>query len=199
MIISLIIISCNTCLLNYTNYNDLTLFFLSYLKEWEVLLLSKLDWDMSAVIAFDFVEHIIQRIRKMQFHAIVGLITPETLRKHSETLITMCSAQDVFSSFSPSLIAAACVMTTLRPLLEASSNQTAGDDGTPTTTSSLLPRDTPSPSSCSSTGSTPTKAAKTSTTKVPDVNQVLEIVEKFTVADKVSYLFRCLTYYRVTL
>ena len=166
---------------------NLHYFFRSYLKEWEVLLLSKLDWDMSAVIAFDFVEHIIQRIRKMQFHAIVGLITPETLRKHSETLITMCSAQDVFSSFSPSLIAAACVMTTLRPLLEASANQTAGDDGTSTTaTSSSLHRDTPSPSSCSSTGSTPTKAAKTSTTKVPDVNQVLEIVEKFTVADKVG-------------
>jgi hypothetical protein len=33
---------------------------LIFVQEWEVLLLSKLDWDMSAIIAFDFVEHIIQ-------------------------------------------------------------------------------------------------------------------------------------------
>ena len=29
-------------------------------QEWEFLLLSKLDWDLSAVIAPDFVEHILQ-------------------------------------------------------------------------------------------------------------------------------------------
>ena len=148
--------------------------------------MSKLDWDMSAVIAFDFVEHIIQRIRKMQFHPIIG-ITPETLRKHSETLITMCSAQDVFSSFSPSLIAAACVVTTLRPLLESIEGQsiksTASTTVSPFTNQSLSSstRDTPSPSSCSSAGSTPTK----SQTKIPDVNQVLDVVEKFTLVDKV--------------
>ena len=142
---------------------------------------------MSAVIAFDFVEHIVQRMRKTQFHAIVG-ITPETLRKHSETLITMCSAQDVFSSFSPSLIAAACVMTTLRPLLVEDSS---GDHSTPQSSSAAAfqhqpsMRDTPSPSSCSSTGSTPTKAKTSKTSKIPDLNQVLDIVEKFTLADKV--------------
>ena len=31
-------------------------------QEWEFLLLSKLDWDLSAVIAPDFVEHILQVI-----------------------------------------------------------------------------------------------------------------------------------------
>ena len=138
---------------------------------------------MSAVIAFDFVEHIIQRMRKTQFHAIVG-ITSETLRKHSETLITMCSAQDVFSSFSPSLIAAACVMTTLRPLLMEDSSED-NINSTPSSSSVLLSRDTPSPSSCSSNGSTPTKSKTTKSSKIPDVNQVLDIVQHFTLADKV--------------
>jgi len=151
------------------------------IMEWEVLLLSKLDWDMSAVIAFDFVEHIIQRIRKTQFHAIVG-ITSETLRKHSETLITMCSAQDVFSSFSPSLIAAACVMTTLRPLLMEDSSE---DNISSTPSSSVqLIRNTPSPSSCSSNSSTPIKSKTSKSSKIPDVNQVLDIVQNFTLADK---------------
>ena len=137
---------------------------------------------MSAVIAFDFVEHIIQRIRRTQFHAIVG-ITSETLRKHSETLITMCSAQDVFSSFSPSLIAAACVMTTLRPLLIEDSTE---DNISSTPSSSMqLTRNTPSPSSCSSNSSTPIKSKTSKSSKIPDVNQILDIVQNFTLADKV--------------
>ena len=137
---------------------------------------------MSAVIAFDFVEHIIQRIRRTQFHAIVG-ITSETLRKHSETLITMCSAQDVFSSFSPSLIAAACVMTTLRPLLIEDSSE---DNISSTPSSSMqLTRNTPSPSSCSSNSSTPIKSKTSKSSKIPDVNQILDIVQNFTLADKV--------------
>jgi hypothetical protein len=44
--------------------------------------------------------------------------------------------------------------------------------------------DTPSPSSCSSNASTPTKVKSSSATKIPDLNQVLDIVEKFTLADK---------------
>ena len=145
---------------------------------------------MSAVIAFDFVEHIIQRIRKTQFHAIVGITTLETLRKHSETLITMCSAQDVFSSFSPSLIAAACVMTTLRPLLVEDSSEDNYQSSNPSSSTMLLSRDTPSPSSCSSNASTPTKPKSSKSAKIPDLNQVLEIVQNFTLADKVSWLYK---------
>jgi hypothetical protein len=80
-------------------------------------------------------------------------------------------------------------MTTLRPLLV----EDASGDNVCSTSSSAFPhqpslsRDTPSPSSCSSTGSTPTKAKTSKTTKIPDVNQVLDIVEKFTLADKVCY------------
>jgi hypothetical protein len=137
-------------------------------QEWEVLLLSKLDWDMSAVIASDFVEHIIQRVRKLHLGMSVELV-----RRHSETLITMCASHYSFSSMAPSLVAAAAVLTTIRPALEAPA-------------ASQL-RDTPSPSSCSSGGSSsspsPTRPAKS-----PDLAQVLEAVEKVTLIDKVCTL-----------
>ena len=81
------------------------------LQEWEVLLLSKLDWDMSSVIASDFIEHIIQRVRRFRLE---GLDDSAVLRHHSETLLTLCSAHGSFSSLNPSLVAAASVLTTIR-------------------------------------------------------------------------------------
>ncbi len=83
-------------------------------QEWEVLLLSKLDWDMSAVIASDFVEHIIQRVCRLRSPS---SIDPSAVRSHSEALITMCSAHHSFSGLSPSLVAAACVLVTLSTVL----------------------------------------------------------------------------------
>ena len=77
-----------------------------------MLLLSKLDWDMSSVIASDFIEHIIQRVRRLRLGE--GLDDGAVLRHHSETLLTLCSAHGSFSSLNPSLVAAASVLTTIR-------------------------------------------------------------------------------------
>ncbi len=82
------------------------------------MLLSKLDWDMSSVIAYDFVEHIIQRLLQLP----LGW-EPDMIRRHSETLIAMCAAHHSFYALPPSLVASACVLTTLRPLLEATEVQ----------------------------------------------------------------------------
>jgi len=103
-------------------YSDFNLDVLN-IMEWEVLLLSKLDWDMSSVIASDFVEHIIQRVRQLP----LGW-NPELIRRHSETLVAMCSAHHSFYALAPSLVAAACVLTTLRPLLEATEVQNPDPD-----------------------------------------------------------------------
>jgi len=103
-------------------YSDFNLDGLN-IMEWEVLLLSKLDWDMSSVIASDFVEHIIQRVRLLP----LGW-NPELIRRHSETLVAMCSAHHSFYALAPSLVAAGCVLTTLRPLLEATEVQNPDPD-----------------------------------------------------------------------
>ena len=121
------------------------------------MLLSKLDWDMSSVIPSDFVEHIIQRVRKLQ----LGM-SPELVRSHSETLITMCSSHYSFTNLSPSLVASASVLTTLRPLIENASRN----------------RDTPSPSSCSSAGSS------SSPNHPKDMNGILDVVERITCLEK---------------
>ena len=121
-----------------------------------MLLLSKLDWDMSAVIAFDFVEHIIQRVA-----VVCGVgFNVDVVRRHSETLITMCSAHHIFSCISPCLIAASSVLTTLRPFLESSGNVK--------TTEALSP--------CSSVDSA----------TLPDMEEVLDVVENITTIAKVN-------------
>lgn len=87
------------------------------------MLLSKLDWDMSAVIALDFIEHIIQRVQELPLGWSV-----EMIRRHSETLVAMCAAHHSFYNLTPSLVAAAAVLTTLRPLLEATQVQNFDPD-----------------------------------------------------------------------
>ena len=129
-----------------------------------MLLLSKLDWDMSAVIAFDFVEHIIQRVAIFYGSG----FNTDLVRRHSETLITMCSAHYLFSSISPCLIASACVLTTMRPFIDAC----------------VRPQPSPamSPSSCSSSGS---GLDPDLVQPPPDIDQILEGLEKMTSIAKV--------------
>ena len=129
-----------------------------------MLLLSKLDWDMSSVIASDFIEHIIQRVRRFRLE---GLDDGAVLRHHSETLLTLCSAHGSFSSLNPSLVAAASVLTTIRPFLEARGQQEA-DIGAASPLSS-------GSSSVSSPGGASTDY----------LEEVLDAVEKYTMIDKV--------------
>ncbi len=99
----------------------------SVFQEWEVLLLSKLDWDMSSVIASDFIEHIVQRVRRLHPDELDSA-SDATVRQHSETLLTLCSAHHSFSSLNPSLVAAASVLTTVRPILEAKNREDNGGE-----------------------------------------------------------------------
>ena len=136
------------------------------LQEWEVLLLSKLDWDMSSVIASDFIEHIIQRVRRFRLE---GLDDSAVLRHHSETLLTLCSAHGSFSSLNPSLVAAASVLTTIRPFLEARGQEADIGAASPL-------------SSGSSSVSSPGGGGGGATDYL---EEVLDAVEKYTMIDKV--------------
>lgn len=138
-------------LVEFTDFNVTT----DDLLEWEFLLLSKLDWDLSAVIAPDFTEHILQRLLKLD------LVTNlEAARRDSATLIYLSYSHLSTAILPPSLIAAASIVTTLRPVLEVSG-----------------PRDTPSPSSTSSasTHSTPDKS--------DEVERMMEAISKMTSGD----------------
>ena len=142
-----------------------------------MLLLSKLDWDMSSVIASDFVEHILQRVRRLRLSPAFNI---DVVRQNAETLLTMCSAHAAFSALSPSLVAAAAVLTTLRPILEAPSSAAA------VSAAAARRGETPSPSSTSSGASvSPTGSTMRTMSKAPDMEDVLDAVEKFALIDKV--------------
>merc|ERR1712038_74522 len=145
-------------------YTDFTVS-LTDLLEWEFLLLSKLDWDLSAVIAPDFVEHILQRLLKLDLAWNIDIT-----RKNTETLIYLCYSHFSLASFPPSLIAVSSIMTTLRPSIESSL--------------SLVPslRETPSPSS-SSCHSSPL-ASKSS----DPLDNIIEAVQKITLVEKKSVM-----------
>ena len=76
--------------------------------------MSKLEWDMCSIIAFDFVEHIIQRLSAHLSLPTSPELSMESVRSSSEALITMCSGHQDFSKTSPCLIASACVYATLK-------------------------------------------------------------------------------------
>jgi len=127
--------------------------------------LSKLDWDLSAVIAPDFVEHILQRLLKLDLAWNIDIT-----RKNSETLIYLCYSHFGLATYPPSLIAVSSILTTLRPTLELS----------------LIPiRDTPSPSSTSS-GST--HSSPSSAKSDDPLEKVIEAVQKMTLVEKQSVM-----------
>merc|ERR1711953_319519 len=147
-------------------YTDFTVS-LTDLLEWEFLLLSKLDWDLSAVIAPDFVEHILQRLLKLDLAWNIDIT-----RKNTETLIYLCYSHFSLASYPPSLIAVSSIMTTLRPAIE----------------SSLVPilRDTPSPSSSSSSSCHSSLLAKSDSDS--PLERVISALQKMTMSETASVL-----------
>jgi len=72
------------------------------LLEWELLVLGKLKWDVSAVTAYDFLEQIFTRIP-------LDHDTNDVLRKHAATFIALCCTDDKFLLYTPSMLAGASV------------------------------------------------------------------------------------------
>jgi len=116
-------------IVKYTNYNIQQ----EELLEWEVLVLSKLNWNIPPVVAMDFVEHIVQGLGQLQ-----GDWVPDITRSRTQSLIFKSHINHKLARYPPSVIAASCVLVAIRPVIEMPP-----------------PRlDTPSPSSISSTSST---------------------------------------------
>lgn len=69
---------------------------------WELLVLSKLNWDMSATIPDDFVDQLLNRLHIEGRDA-------EKVRKHAAIFISLCSTEHNFLEYSPSILASACI------------------------------------------------------------------------------------------
>ncbi|XP_050530578.1 G1/S-specific cyclin-D2-like [Daktulosphaira vitifoliae] len=78
---------------------------------WELLLLSILKWDVSAITAHDFLWYILKRLNLDTAKAFVDVVV-----KHCGTFIGMCARDYKFCSYQPSIIAAASIAAALNGL-----------------------------------------------------------------------------------
>ncbi|XP_050440044.1 G1/S-specific cyclin-D2-like [Adelges cooleyi] len=89
------------------------------LLTWELLLLSILKWDVSAITAHDFLWYILKRLKFLDpAKAYVDVVI-----KHCGTVIGMCARDYNFCSYQPSIIAAASIAAALNGLDYTSVNK----------------------------------------------------------------------------
>ncbi|XP_072403269.1 G1/S-specific cyclin-D3-like [Diabrotica undecimpunctata] len=80
------------------------------LWRWELLVLSQLKWDISAVTPHDFLKHLFNRLPPLEEK---WNISYEMVQKHAKTLITLCAREFTFSRYHPSIIACASIASAL--------------------------------------------------------------------------------------
>lgn len=68
------------------------------LLNWELVVLSRLKWNMASVIPNDFIEHIIQRLTLPKDKVAM-------VRKHTQTFIALCATDELLAMNPPSMIA----------------------------------------------------------------------------------------------
>lgn len=78
------------------------------ITSWEILVLSKLQWNLAAVTGFDYIDQLIER-------SAWGQDSPY-LRRHAHTLVSICYTEPSLVQTAPSLIASACVCSAIRGL-----------------------------------------------------------------------------------
>jgi len=77
---------------------------------WELLVLSRLKWDLAAITPNDFVNPLLRRLSPWT----KGKET--IIKRHTQTFIALCAADFKFSMNPPSMVAAACMLTAIMGL-----------------------------------------------------------------------------------
>ena len=80
------------------------------IKEWELLVLYKLKWDLCAATGLDFLDHLLPRL------PIHPHIDQQRLRRHVETSVALSSTLYTFAYTRPSVIAASSIALALRSM-----------------------------------------------------------------------------------
>ncbi|XP_034066565.1 G1/S-specific cyclin-D2a [Gymnodraco acuticeps] len=73
-----------------------------WIKEWELVVLGKLKWNLAAVTPNDFIEHIVRRLPLPEDKLAL-------IRKHVQTFIALCATDFRFAMYPPSMIATGSV------------------------------------------------------------------------------------------
>ncbi|KAF5296228.1 hypothetical protein FQA39_LY12565 [Lamprigera yunnana] len=86
----------------------------SHITSWELLVLSKLQWNAAAITGFDYIDQITDRFAWGS--------ESTYLRRHAHTLVSICYTEPALIQVTPSLIASACICAAMRGLRMPSTN-----------------------------------------------------------------------------
>ena len=91
--------------------SDLTLFFSLFIfQSMELLILSKLKWDLTAITSYDYLDYMINSLN--QSSEVIAEMETQ-VRRNTEKLVTLCATDETFMSMPPSLVAASAFLTAL--------------------------------------------------------------------------------------
>ena len=77
----------------------------------ELLILSKLKWDLTAITSYDYLDYM---INSLDLQPVSMMAEVETkVRRNTEKLVTLCATDETFMSMPPSLVAASALLTAL--------------------------------------------------------------------------------------
>jgi len=98
-------------------YTDNT-YDITEILEMELLILSKLKWDLSAVTPYDFLEHLLRLLTEGG-----AILESDVLRRKTENVIMLCATEFRFSMYPPSMLSSAAIAAAAQVLLEQSDHQ----------------------------------------------------------------------------
>ncbi len=73
----------------------------------ELLILSKLKWDLTAITAYDYLDHLLDAVTKRTEADDCTSRQLKSLRRQTERLVTLCATDPHFLSLPPSMVASA--------------------------------------------------------------------------------------------
>jgi len=161
--------------LKYSNYNVSA----DELLEWEMLVLAKLQWNISPVVAVDLLEHIVKGLYKLRpcppaLPLLLSLARP---------LVPHCHTHYTLARLPPPVLAAVAILAAIRPMLQM-----------PPPPNLIL--DTPPPSSTSSSchsspeispikqRRSPRCRSSSSSSAITEMDRLISKVQKITLVDR---------------
>ena len=79
----------------------------------ELLILSKLKWDLTAITSYDYLDYMINSLDLQDQNVSVMAEVETKVRRNTEKLVTLCATDETFMSMPPSLVAASALLTAL--------------------------------------------------------------------------------------
>ena len=100
----------------------------------ELLILSKLKWDVTAITAYDYLDHLLNALKKSiynaeesetvsydnktakneSFSSLIQLLNSHSLRITAEKIILLCATDYRFANLPPSVVASAALMSAIQ-------------------------------------------------------------------------------------